>query len=187
METDAKLWGEDVTVEGYDGTKFVPAMMQNKKGEKIHYEMVTMTKSEVEDYIAKTREENPDIFPETYKVWAGALERPLQFVYHGLKEVEGSESTLFLRRFNAGSLTRFTKNKMDTSKDWFRSSQGALAGTYLTFEEREAVSSDSLQGTEHNPSCLINLKKKTDLNAYFGHADYGCSDSLTKEGTVQKP
>jgi hypothetical protein len=187
LETDASLWGEDVPVEGYGGTSFVPAMLQNKEGEKIHYEMQSMTESEMEKYMTEARKENPDLFPETYKVWAGTLGRPLDLSYSGLKEAEGDKSTLLLRRFTAEKLTRFTKNKMSATLTWFPASETAAAGSYMTYAEREAASSDNFQGPEQNPSCLINTKKKTDLNVYFGHADfYGCPTQLTEGGTVQK-
>jgi hypothetical protein len=162
-------------------------MLQNKEGEKIHYEMQSMTESEMEKYMTEARKENPDLFPETYKVWAGALGRPLEFSYSGLKEVEGDKSKLLLRRFTAEKLTRFTKNKMSATLTWFPASETAKNTTYMTYAEREAVSSDNFQGSEQNPSCMINTKKKTDLNAYFGHADfYGCPTQLTEGGTVQK-
>ena len=146
-----------------------------------------MTESEMEKYTTEARKENPDLFPETYKVWAGGVGRPLKFWYIGLKEVEGEKSKLLLRRFTAERLTRFTQNKMSATKTWFPASETAENTTYMTYAEREAVSSDNFQGPEQNPSCMINMKKKTDLNVYFGHADfYGCPTQLTEGGTVQK-
>ena len=150
--------GYQVSVEGYDGDQFPPAFAVSDTKETYEGIQSEEKKERAEKIINDNRD---TVFPWFYKIWSDFTSRPLIYQYSELVESEissgeagnsetpSSEAKVRARRFlPIDLLTRYTRNKN---------------------------SSDALGGAAENPQCLINLKKVTNLPAYFGLPDfYAC-------------
>ena len=151
MMSSVDTWGEEVQVEGYT-SNVLPALMAkgNEKEEKIYFELQNgaVSESEAEMTMKEANEANSNIFPETYKIWTSPLQRPTMFEYKNMISVNGEKYGVKGRRFSPRWFTRFTKN---------------------------TTSSDAIGGARLNPKCLVNLKKRDQVDLYVGNKDFhGC-------------
>ena len=144
-----------MSVEGYDGEQFPPAFAVSDTKETYEGIQSEEKKERAEKIISDNRD---TVFPWFYKIWSDFTSRPLIYQYSELwsqkyhrakRETQSSQVKVRARRFlPIDLLTRYTGNKN---------------------------SSDALGGAAENPQCLINLKKVTNLPAYFGLPDfYAC-------------
>ena len=90
------------------------------------------------------------IFPKSYKIWTSPLQRPTTFEYKNMISVSGKDNAkqIKARRFSPRGFTKFTKNQYKL---------------------------DAIGGANLNPKCLVNLKKRDQVDLYVGNKNfYGC-------------
>eukprot|EP00945_MAST-04E_sp_MAST-4E-sp1_P004432 g4432.t1 len=151
MDATKNTWGEEVAVEGFTTGIVPPVLVKANKAKKTYYEIQDITKSEddVKKMIDDANKETKDLFPEEFKIWTGPLQRTTTVKFSKMSKIKGDDSSVVTRTFAPDGYTRFTK---------------------------EATSSDREGGYALNPTCLVNLKKRDDVDIYVGNKDFhGCS------------
>lgn len=151
MDATKNTWGEEVAVEGFTTGIVPPVLVKANKAKKTYYEIQDIAKSEddVKKMIDDANKETKDLFPEEFKIWTGPLQRTTTVKFSKMSKIKGDDSSVVTRTFAPDGFTRFTK---------------------------EASSSDREGGYALNPTCLVNLKKRDDVDIYVGNKDFhGCS------------
>ena len=164
MMAQADTWGEEVKVEGYRSNVLPALLAESNDGPdgKMFYELQDKDKSadDVLKMMSDANKENENLFQEQYKMWTGPLERTTTVEFEKMVTLSGEkeDTKLNARRFSPKWFTRFTA---------------------------KSTSSDLIGGANKNPKCLVNLKKRDQVDLYVGNKNFhGCDvDSTTDKFT----